>query len=85
MSTAAYTSPIPLAEFQFAIDPSAVHRTADGTCTTRMHEAGSAKREQTLKIIKPWEVTDFSATGARERPINRGLKGEIVTSHRKRT
>ena len=22
-----------------------------------------------LKINKPWEVTDFSATGARERPI----------------
>ena len=38
-----------------------------------------------LKIIKPWEVTDFSATGARERPINRGLNGEIVTSHGERT
>ena len=38
-----------------------------------------------LKIIKPWEVTDFSALETAERPINRGPEVKIVTSHGERT
>lgn len=38
-----------------------------------------------LKIIKPCEVTDFSALETAERPINRGPEVKIVTSHGERT
>ena len=51
--------------------------------TGRFHN-DAAKAFFILKINEPWEVTDFSATGIRERPINRDPKVRIVTSHGER-
>ena len=39
--------------------------------------------ETPLKIIKPWEVTDFSATGARERRLiqkSKQPKGNLIST-----